>query len=152
MEHAPSVGAATESIQDGSSRSHDLGPPLSSLAEGGWSSHALCTQLMGDMTPLAPPTHCSSQESPVSAPAGSVPFGPASSSTPLSDQQWAPPTWRRVPVGGAQPVFSTSLNPSSSVRTQSFPQGQVFLHRDPGGRWSFTWMPNRGLPQHQGSL
>lgn len=146
MEHTPSVGVATQSIH-GSSKSHDLGLPLSSLGEGGWSSHTLCNQLREDMTPLASPTHCSSQESPVSAPAASVHFCPTSSSTPQSTQQWAPPPWRR-----AQPVFSTSLSPSSSVRTQSFPQGQVFLHRDPGGRWSFTWMPIWTFQEHQALL
>lgn len=152
VKQAPLVGVATKSIQGGSSRSHDLSPPLSSPGEGRWSSHALCTQLMGDMTPLAPPTHCSSQESPVSAPAGSFPFYPTSSSTPLNDQQWAPLPWWHFRAGNAQPAFSTCLSPSSSVRTQSFPQGQVFLHRDPAGRWSFTWMPNRTPPHHQGPL
>lgn len=140
---------ATESIMDNSI--HDLGPPLSSLGEVGWSSCALRTQLTGDMTPLALPTNCSSQESLVLAQAGFVPLSPTSSSATLSDQQLVPPPRRCVQAGVAYPAFSTSLSPSSSVRTQSFPQGQVFLRRDPEGHWSFTWIPNRTITHNHGA-
>nr|XP_057935619.1 geminin coiled-coil domain-containing protein 1 [Doryrhamphus excisus] len=40
-------------------------------------------------------------------------------------------------------AFSMSLNPSSSVKTLSFPQGQAFVRRNPQGRWNFTWVPTQ---------
>lgn len=78
------------------------------------------------------------------------PFSPLSSSTPARNQQWSsfcsrPPSspsagsWTRTEL-----AFSMSLSPSSSVRTHSFPQGQAFTRKDPGGRWNFTWMPAQG--------
>ncbi|XP_036393524.1 geminin coiled-coil domain-containing protein 1 [Megalops cyprinoides] len=38
-------------------------------------------------------------------------------------------------------AFSMSLEPWSSVRTHSFPQGQAFVCRDTCGGWNFTWVP-----------
>lgn len=79
-----------------------------------------------------------------------APFSPISSSALARDQQWSsscsqPPSspsagsWTRADL-----AFSMSLSPSSSVRTHSFPQGQAFTRKDPGGRWNFTWMPTQG--------
>uniref|UniRef100_A0A3Q2D8E9 Geminin coiled-coil domain containing n=1 Tax=Cyprinodon variegatus TaxID=28743 RepID=A0A3Q2D8E9_CYPVA len=44
---------------------------------------------------------------------------------------------------GTDLAFSMSLSPSSSVKTHSFPQGQAFIRKDPGGRWNFTWVPRQ---------
>lgn len=77
-------------------------------------------------------------------------FSPVSSSTLARNQQWSsscsqPPS---SPSAGsltrADLAFSMSLSPSSSVKTHSFPQGQAFTRKDPGGRWNFTWMPTQG--------
>ncbi|KAG7471045.1 hypothetical protein MATL_G00120310 [Megalops atlanticus] len=38
-------------------------------------------------------------------------------------------------------AFSMSLEPWSSVRTHSFPQGQAFVCRDTCGGWNFSWVP-----------
>lgn len=107
------------------------------------------SQPMGEMSAIVASTPCSSQEGPVQSSSC-----PVFSSTPVIDQQWvAPPTWT-LPSreDSAEPAFSMSLSPANSVQTRSFPQGQVFFRRDPEGRWSFTWMPNRTLPHQQGSL
>lgn len=115
-------------------------------------------------SPQRPPICCGNKQSPLQTleghPARSAahwtrspelaPFSPVSSSTPARNQQWSsscgrPPSspsagsWTRADL-----AFSMSLSPSSSVRTHSFPQGQAFTRKDPGGRWNFTWMPTQG--------
>ncbi|KAJ8397251.1 hypothetical protein AAFF_G00440850 [Aldrovandia affinis] len=46
-----------------------------------------------------------------------------------------------VTRGRTEVAFSMSLEPWSSVRTHSFPQGQAFVGRDTCGGWNFTWVP-----------
>lgn len=110
-------------------------------------------------TSLQRPLICSNKQSPLQTleghPARSAahwtgspepaPFSPISSSTLVRNQQWSlscsPPAG---PGTRADLAFSMSLSPSSSVRTHSFPQGQAFTRKDPGGRWNFTWMPTQG--------
>lgn len=133
----------------------------------GATTTAFQTGLMEDgaftASPQRPPI-CSNKQSPLQTleghPARSaahwttspepVPFSPVSSSTLARNQQWSsscsqPPSspsagsWTRADL-----AFSMSLSPSSSVRTHSFPQGQAFTRKDPGGRWNFTWMPTQG--------
>ncbi|XP_077467753.1 geminin coiled-coil domain-containing protein 1 isoform X2 [Stigmatopora argus] len=59
--------------------------------------------------------------------------------TPFGDRSRTP----RGPCEGGHPdlAFSTSLSPTSSVKTLSYPQGQAFVSRDPQGRCNFTWLP-----------
>ncbi|XP_077578834.1 geminin coiled-coil domain-containing protein 1 [Stigmatopora nigra] len=49
----------------------------------------------------------------------------------------------QTPCEGRHPdlAFTTSLSPTSSVKTLSYPQGQAFVSRDPQGRCKFTWLP-----------
>ncbi|XP_028320745.1 geminin coiled-coil domain-containing protein 1 [Gouania willdenowi] len=65
-------------------------------------------------------------------PQGGVEFAPTPRGAPTTDSD---------SLRGA--AFSMSLNPSSSVRTHSFPQGQAFVRREGGGRWNFTWVPKQ---------
>ncbi|XP_023692994.1 geminin coiled-coil domain-containing protein 1 [Paramormyrops kingsleyae] len=46
-----------------------------------------------------------------------------------------------TPQGRTDLAFTMSLNPSSGVRTHSYPQGQAFVRRDTHGGWNFTWIP-----------
>ncbi|KAJ8280559.1 hypothetical protein GJAV_G00056260 [Gymnothorax javanicus] len=46
-----------------------------------------------------------------------------------------------APRGRTEVAFSMSLEPRSSVRTHSFPQGQAFTCKDTRGGWNFTWVP-----------
>uniref|UniRef100_A0A3B5A2L7 Geminin coiled-coil domain containing n=1 Tax=Stegastes partitus TaxID=144197 RepID=A0A3B5A2L7_9TELE len=52
--------------------------------------------------------------------------------------------WTPSPTSPTHLAFSMLLSPSSSVKTHSFPQGQAFVRKDTGGRWSFTWVPKQG--------
>lgn len=40
-------------------------------------------------------------------------------------------------------AFSMLLSPQSTVKTQSYPQGQAFTRRDSLGGWNFTWVPKQ---------
>ncbi|XP_042371791.1 geminin coiled-coil domain-containing protein 1 [Plectropomus leopardus] len=90
-----------------------------------------------------------------SPPGERVPFSPILSSSPAMNQLWTPihsgsPTSPSTgsPATPKTPrtdlAFSMSLSPSNSVKTHSFPQGQAFVRKDTGGRWSFTWVPRQG--------
>ncbi|XP_008285459.1 geminin coiled-coil domain-containing protein 1 [Stegastes partitus] len=68
------------------------------------------------------------------------PWTPGSPTSPTRRPSAAPPT----PCGRSDLAFSMLLSPSSSVKTHSFPQGQAFVRKDTGGRWSFTWVPKQG--------
>lgn len=85
-------------------------------------------------------------------------FSPMLSSSPLENQSWMSagghspttqsassqlPATPQTPRRQTDLAFSMFLSPSSSVKTHSFPQGQAFIRRDPGGRWNFTWLPTQ---------
>ncbi|KAM6933367.1 geminin coiled-coil domain-containing protein 1 [Xenentodon cancila] len=86
-------------------------------------------------------------------------FSPMLSWSSVTDQPWTPvgghslispsaassqpPSTPQTPRRPTDLAFSMSLSPSSSVKTHSFPQGQAFIRRDPGGRWNFTWVPTQ---------
>ncbi|XP_028275942.1 geminin coiled-coil domain-containing protein 1-like [Parambassis ranga] len=79
-------------------------------------------------------------------------ISPVSTSSPVSNLPWTPvsgcsptsPAMPQTPRNRTDVAFSMSLNPSSTVKTHSFPQGQAFVRRDTEGRWNFTWMPRQG--------
>ncbi|XP_049582479.1 geminin coiled-coil domain-containing protein 1 isoform X1 [Syngnathus scovelli] len=71
-------------------------------------------------------------------------FGQTPFNSPLLNCSWSPQSPSQVGQGeSGHPdlAFAMSLNPASSVKTLSYPQGQAFVRRDPQGHYNFTWLP-----------